>query len=71
MSAFEIVTLSVTLIAAALSLTPYFRVSRVLADLGRQGVTWFERDEEREIAERPLEDAVDSPIPRRPLRGRY
>lgn len=71
MSAFETVILAVALIAAALSLTRYFWPGRVLAEMGRLGSTWFERPEERELAELPDDDAKDSPIPRRRLRARY
>jgi hypothetical protein len=71
MSAFEIVILVVALIAAALSLTRYFWPGRVLADMGRFGSIWFERAEERELAELPDDDAKDAPIPRRRLRARY
>jgi hypothetical protein len=71
MSAFEFVILAVAVVAAALSLTRYFWPSRVLADMGRFGSTWFERPEERELAERPDDDANDAPIPRRHLRARY
>ena len=71
MPAFEIVIFAVALIAAALSLTRYFWPGRVLADMGRFGTTWFENPDEREIAERPDDDAKDAPIPHRPLRARY
>lgn len=71
MSAFEIVIFAVALIAAALSLTRYFWPARALADMGRLGTTWFENPEERELAERPSDDAKDAPIPRRRLRARY
>lgn len=71
MSAFEIVILAVALISAALSLTRYFWPGRVLADMGRYGATWFERPEERELADLPSDDAQDAPIPRRKLRARY
>ena len=71
MYAFEFVIIAVALIAAALSLTRYFWPGRVLADMGRLGGTWFERPEDRELAERPDDDAKDAPIPRRHLRARY
>jgi hypothetical protein len=32
---------------------------------------WFDHQEDHAIDERPVEDAVDSPIPHRPLRARY
>jgi len=71
MNAFEIVIFAVALIAAALSLTRYFWPGRVLADMGRSGSMWFDRAEDRELAERPDDDAKDAPIPRRRLRARY
>ncbi len=71
MNSFEIVTIAVTLIALALCLTRYFRTGRVVADLGRQGSMWFEHSEDRQVDDRPTEDAVDSPLPHRPLRTRY
>ena len=71
MSGFEVVTFAVALIAAALSLTRYFWPSRVLEDLSRFGSTWFENPGERELADRPDEDAKDAPLPRRRLRARY
>ena len=71
MSLFEIVIFAVAMVAAALSLTRYFWPSRALADMGRFGTTWFENSAERELAERPDDDAKDAPIPRRRLRARY
>lgn len=71
MSSFEIVTIAVTAVALALCLTRWFWPGRVAAELGRQGDLWFERAEDRELEERLAEDAVDAPLPRRPLRARY
>ena len=71
MYAIEIVTIAVAVVSIALCFTRFFRVSSVMADLGRQGSMWFEHQEDREVAERPGEDAVDSPLPHRPLRARY
>jgi hypothetical protein len=71
MYAFEIVTIVVAALSALLCLTRYMRPSRVIAELGRQGAMWFEHAEDRTIADAPPEDAVEAPIPRRPLRGRY
>jgi hypothetical protein len=71
MNAFEIVTIGVTLLALALSLTRYFRLGRVVADLGRQGDMWFEHTEDRDVAEQPNQDERETPLPRRPLRSRY
>jgi hypothetical protein len=70
MNAFEVVTIVVSVVAIALAATSYFRASRVLQQLGRSGRTWFDRSEDIDVAERPSEDDRDSPIPRRPLRGR-
>jgi hypothetical protein len=71
MQPFETVTIAVTVIALALCLTRWFRLGHVMADLGRQGTMWFEHNEDRDVEEQPTEDAVDSPLPRRPLRSRY
>ena len=43
---------------------------RGLEHIGRQGHTWFDRADDRPIAERPNEDDRDAPLPRRRLRGR-
>lgn len=71
MQAFEIVTIAVAVISLALCLTRYFRISTVLSGLGRQGTMWFEHHEDRDVKDQPTEDAVDSPLPHRPLRSRY
>lgn len=71
MSTFEIVTIAVTFLSLAVCLTRYFRPGRALADLGHQGSTWFDHQEDLAIDQRPIEDAIDAPIPHRPLRGRY
>jgi hypothetical protein len=71
MSAFEIVTIAVSLLSIALCFTRFFSPARALADLGRQGSMWFDHQEDLDLGERPIEDAVDSPIPHRPLRARY
>jgi hypothetical protein len=42
----------------------------VLADLGK-GSMWFDHQDDLAFDERPIEDAVDAPIPHRPLRARY
>ena len=68
--AFEIVTVVVGVIAIALALTGYFRTSRAVDELGRQGEIWFEHSDDREVSQRPSEDAVDEPLPRRPLRAK-
>ncbi len=70
-NAFEIVIVAVAAVAILLSFTRHFRTGRVMAELGRQGSMWFEHEEDREIHERLGEDALETPIPRRPLRTRY
>ena len=71
MSAFEIVTFSVAFLSIAVCFTRYFSPRRALAELGHTGTVWFDHEEDHEIDDRPVEDAVDSPIPHRPLRARY
>jgi hypothetical protein len=71
MSAFEIVTIAVSFLSIALCFTRSFSPSRVLAELGHQGSMWFDHQEDLELDVRPIEDAVDAPIPHRPLRARY
>jgi hypothetical protein len=71
MSTFEIVTFAVTFLSIAVCFTRWFRPGRVLADLGHQGSVWFAHPEDLDPDERPIEDAVDAPIPQRPLRARY
>ncbi|MDQ6606455.1 MAG: hypothetical protein M3Z06_07915, partial [Actinomycetota bacterium] len=66
----EIVTIVVGIVGIVVAATPYFRPSRVLDGLGRQGQIWFESPAERGLDVQPSEDAVDDPIPRRPLRAR-
>jgi hypothetical protein len=70
-NSFEIVTVVVSVFAMLLCLTGYFRPGRVLRELGRTGSTWFEHPDERELADRPSEDALEAPLPRRPLRARF
>jgi hypothetical protein len=69
MSAFEVVAVVVSLVAIALAATSYFRLNRVLSELGRQG-PWFDHAEDHEITDQPNEDDRDEPIPKRHLRGR-
>jgi hypothetical protein len=71
MTTFEFVVFGVTFLSVALCLTRYFRPGRALADLGHQGSTWFDHLEDLAIDKRPTEDAIDAPIPHRPLRARY
>ncbi len=67
---FEIVTIVVSIGGVVVAATPYFRIGRTLDDLGRQGQIWFESPADRGLDVQPSEDAVDAPIPRRPLRSR-
>jgi hypothetical protein len=71
MTTFEIVTIGVALVAIALCFLRYFQPGRAAAELGRQGQIWFDHLEDHEVAERPSDDAKDSPVPRRRLRARY
>jgi hypothetical protein len=69
MSAFEIVTIVVSVVAIVLAATSYFRTSRVLSELGKRGLS-FDHLRDSEVADRPSEDDRDDPLPKRPLRGR-
>jgi hypothetical protein len=71
MSTFEVVVFAVTFLSFAVCLTRYFRPGRALADLGHQGSMWFDHPNDLAIDQRPIEDAIDAPIPHRPLRARY
>ncbi len=66
----ETVTILVTAGAAAIGVIDYLRSGSALAWPGRTGGLWFDHAADQPIDERPSEDAVDLPIPRRPLRGR-
>jgi hypothetical protein len=66
----EIVTIVVGIGGIVVAATPYFRPGRTLDDLGRQGQMWFETPAERGLDVQPSEDAVDAPLPHRPLRSR-
>lgn len=70
MNAFETVTILVTVGAAVVGVWMYLRSGGPLAQLGRQGMLWFDHITDRPLSEAPSEDEVDLPIPRRPLRGR-
>jgi hypothetical protein len=70
MYGFETVTIVATTGATAVGLWGFLRGGGPLAELGRQGSLWFDHVSDRPLAEAPSEDAVDLPIPRRPLRGR-
>jgi hypothetical protein len=71
MTPLELIILLVAAFGAAVAFVGYFRAStRGIEHIGRQGQAWFDRAEDRPIAERPNEDDRDAPLPRRPLRGR-
>ena len=71
MNAYEKVTIVVTAVAAALGVVDYLRSGGGFASAGRVGSLWFDHAADRPIENQPSEDAVDLPIPRRPLRGRF
>ena len=70
MYGFETVTILTTVGAAVVGAVSYVRSGGPLAQLGRQGTLWFDHAADRPLHERPSEDALDAPIPRRRLRGR-
>jgi hypothetical protein len=70
MNALQTVTIAVTAGTAALGLVDYLRHGWPLRSLGRDGVMWFDHLADVPLEERPSEDALDAPIPRRPLHGR-
>ena len=55
---------------ATIGLIDYIRGGGPLGRLGRDGVVWFDHLADLPIDQRPLEDELDAPIPRRPLVGR-
>lgn len=67
MYAFETVTIAVVVGTVALGLIDYLRVGGPLSRLGRDGAMWFDHLSDLPLEERPSEDALDAPIPRRPL----
>jgi len=70
MDTFATVTILVTAGTAVIGLVDYMRSGGSLAQLGRQGALWFSHPEDLPLEQRPSEDQVDAPIPRRELRGR-
>ena len=70
MIVFEVVTIGVAAVGAAVGGIVYLRGPGSLEHLGRQGQSWFEHPSDRAVSERPSEDDPDAPLPRRPLRGR-
>ncbi len=70
MNVFELVTVGVAVLGAAVAGIVYLRGPGALDQLGRQGQSWFEHPSDRSVSDRPSEDERDAPLPRRPLRGR-
>lgn len=70
MSGYEVLIFVLAVLVAVVGAAAYLRSGGAFAELGRQGGLWFEHPDEREISDRPSEDEIDAPIPRRPLRGR-
>ena len=70
MSTYETVLFLVVAGALLVGIFDYLRGGGPLTQLGRQGALWFDHPADRAIADRPSEDQIDAPIPRRPLRGR-
>jgi hypothetical protein len=70
MNAYETVTILVTGGAAVVGLVDYLRSGGAFTSTGRSGTFWFDHANDRPIEQRPSEDEVDLPLPRRPLRGR-
>lgn len=70
MDAYETVTILVVAGAILVGVIDYFRAGGPLTQLGRQGTLWFDHLADWPITDRPSEDDIDAPIPRRPLRGR-
>lgn len=70
MNAYETVTVLVTAGAAVVGLIDYLRSGGAWSSAGRAGTLWFDHAADQPLESRPSEDAVDLPIPRRPLRGR-
>lgn len=70
MHGFETVTIVTTVGAVVVGAVAYLRSGGPLAGLGRSGSLWFDHASDLPLESRPSEDALDSPIPRRRLRGR-
>ena len=71
MNAYATITILVTVGAALIGLVDFLRSGGPLRQLShRGGGFWFEHPGDLPIEQRPSEDAIDAPIPRRPLRGR-
>jgi hypothetical protein len=66
-NAFEAVTILVTAGSTLVGLVYYLRGGSPLRRFGRDGAMWFDHLADLPIEERPSEDELDAPIPRRPL----
>ena len=66
-NALETVTIVVVAGTGVLGVIDYLRSGGPLTRLGRDGSVWFDHLADLPIDERPAEDALDAPIPRRPL----
>jgi hypothetical protein len=71
MSGYETVTILVVVGTLVVGGLDYLRRGGPLSQLGRTGALWFDHTTDRAISDRPSEDEIDAPIPRRPLRGRF
>jgi len=69
-NAYEIVTIAVTAGAVLFGVIDYLRTGSALVGLGQSGKFWFDHLADMPFDQRPSEDELDAPIPRRPLRGR-
>ena len=69
-NAFEAVTAVVALIGIGLSLTRVLWPFRAADEVGHVGNSWFDHEEDHELAQRPDAGRNDPPIPHRPLRPR-
>ena len=70
MTAYETVTILVVVGTVVVGVVDYLRSGGPLTQLGRVGTLWFDHLADRSVSDRPSEDQIDAPIPRRPLRGR-
>jgi hypothetical protein len=69
MNALEVLIIVVAVGAAAFGLSVAFGVVRRVPRT-RRGVTWIDHPGDVPLEQRPSEDDVEEPIPRRRLRGR-
>jgi hypothetical protein len=69
MGAFEVVVIIVAVVAAAGLIGGYLRRGRAVDHIGK-GPGSFDHAEDHPVDERPSEDAMDAPLPDRPVRGR-